>query len=264
MTTRHRIVVGLALCGLILSAPAYAQRGSSFVEQSEPRRTPLTGFPGLFDSNTVAKGDVVVDLPLLSVNMGVTENLSVGTIVMALIPLAAGQPAAFATMRYRFYSTPEVVSVIDAMVGYFSYEDVDSLGGLVVSNTTLALGDVQSVTLTGMAGRIAVYEDLDDPPGAEASSDVLGLGIAATYQVHPLRWLALRFTAMNVPVVAGSNETSFGASSARLGSSPSDLWDRTVVRGYASVRLGNWLLGGGSYLHTGGTPLPWASVAKKW
>jgi hypothetical protein len=96
---------------------ALAQRGAAFVEQAASPSAPHSGFPGLLDAEMVGRGDIVADAPWLSISYGVTENLTVGTNVLAALPSAWGAPSALLMARYRHFSTARVSSVISAYGG---------------------------------------------------------------------------------------------------------------------------------------------------
>ncbi len=101
---------------------AYAQRG--IPNSTQVRDTPLTGFPGVFDTFTPKKDSFVVSGTLcqnplvpvfgVPVEYGLSENLSMGTNI-GLLPLLAAKSRAFGgKIRYRIPWSSDLVSSFSA------------------------------------------------------------------------------------------------------------------------------------------------------
>lgn len=270
--------LALAVVSLTGLGAARAQRGQAFVEQAAAPRTSTSGFPGLFDTEQVARGDLVADLPLLSIDYGVTDNLSVGTYALALLPLLGGKPSVLGKLRYRLYSDGRVVSVLDAMAGYVSLasegeEATDemeaSAGGvarlglaLLGSNTSVALGARHR--LTGTVSAVHVRSNLDsDERGGDVSGAVTAAVVALSYQLTLTRRLTLRLSTIAAPLLTGAIETSSQAIDFEFDGT-AGLLDRTVQRVLLGIRLGDYLLNVGALVTGAPRTIPWLSLAKRW
>jgi hypothetical protein len=99
----------LLMGGLIFPALAFGQRGT--ISTAQAPETPLSGFPGVFDTFTAPKGAIVGQattlllpvFPLIGipVDYGVTENFTLGTNALFPVLWSTGSKAFGAKARYR-------------------------------------------------------------------------------------------------------------------------------------------------------------------
>ncbi|APJ03977.1 hypothetical protein [Silvanigrella aquatica] len=105
----------------LFSSQAFAQRGGSSVEQSTPPSTPLSFFAGYFDTGMLPENRITLDIPLLGLDYGVTDNFTIGTnAASSLLTSVTFQPYLFLKARYRFFSNKKISSVITGYGGYFN------------------------------------------------------------------------------------------------------------------------------------------------
>ncbi len=263
----------LCAAALLLGAtPARAQRGEGFVPQAPSPGSPLSGFPGLFDAHTVERGRVSVSLPTTSIDVGATDNLSVGTYAIPLLVNLGGVPTFALRLRYRFFSTGRIVSVLDATGGFLWSSSSDEAEpqvrftvALFANNTALHLGERQILTLSLLVGRLSMgVEDRSEMLPTDAQIDALGLLVGLSYQANLARWLSLRAGVFTVPIVQGVVDSTSASVTARS-NDPRTILDRSFVRALVGLRLGNWLLEGGAFASADlGSAIPWLSLGKIW
>jgi hypothetical protein len=260
------LAAAVALCLSIVALPslASAQRADCYGRQDDPRlRTPSSDFPGLFDANMAADGTVVGYLPWLSLFWGVNDRLTLGTNLLYALPLVTGSPGALLSARYRFYSTPDVQTVIDVLAGGFRVHDEQSNELirhtllLTSVHTAFSFGDAHELTVSLLAGNLDVAIDT-----TKNSDDVAltGVGVAVAYVFAPLHWFALNALVVATPIVTGVAETRSLRVEANLAAS-SGFFDRLLYRAHASFRVGrHWLFEAGA-LGAGVHILPWVNIA---
>lgn len=256
--------VALWLSIVALPSIANAQRADCYGRQDDPRlHMPTSDFPGLFDANMAADGSVVGYLPWLSLFWGVNDRLTLGTNVLYALPLVTGSPGALLSARYRFYSTPDVQTVLDVLAGGFRVHDdkaneTTSHTLLLTSvHTAFSLGDAHELTVSVLAGNLDIAID-----STKNSDDVAltGVGVAVAYVFAPLRWFALNALVVATPIVTGVDETRSLRVEANLAAS-SGFFARLLYRAHASFRSGkHWLFEGGA-LGAGVHVLPWVNIA---
>jgi hypothetical protein len=252
----------LVIAALAYGSPALAQRGEAYVVQQPAPTTPLTGIPGLFDTNTVPRHGVAVSFPSTSLDYGLTDRLSVGTYLAATVPAFWRAPGLALKARYRMHSDGRLTSVVD-VVGGAAFWRGDEPGhaflAMIGVNTSYQLSPRQSLTLSLLGGRFS--DTIDD-----VASDLSGAAVGLGYQASLTRFLAFQLAALNVPIFAADGESDDSVVSVRLHDDLRSLADRTFVRGVLSFRLGGWLLEPGAIVGPGllRNPLPWLSVSKVW
>lgn len=244
---------------------ALAQRGGDFVLQEPAPSSPRTGFPGAFNTQMVEKGRVVADLPFMQVDVGASENLSVGISLLPLTLVAAGDlPGGFGRLRYRIYDDGRISSVASLQGGYLRTPETDDeawahLWGLYASHTLgLRLSPRQHLAGTVLAATLRVAS------GDGFESHYLdGLALAADYEAFLTGWLGLNITVGGAAAIEAGSETVGSIASARF---KLDLQDRLVVRALALLQpKDRWLFAvGGLSSLTLSYGLPWVSVARKW
>jgi hypothetical protein len=264
LTTGRRwpgaLVVAAALA---LSTPARAQRGEAYLAQQPPSETPLSGFPGLFDTNTVDRHGVAASLPSTSVDVGITEQLTVGTYLGSMLPNAFGVRALALKARYRLYSDGRLTAVVDGLAGGASWDEQGEARRLTVLlaglNVSYQLSRRNTLTAAFLGG--AVSGPVDD-----MTLELSGAVVALSYQASFTPRLALELTALTAPVAAGTVESEFLLGSVRWKDDAESLFRRSFVRALLALRLGRWLLEGGgiagAVVPTG--VVPWFSVSKAW
>ena len=266
----HRRVLSPAVVVAVLGgaiSAAQAQRGGDYIEQAEPAATPLTGFPGLFDTNMALRGEVVADLPLGSIDYGVTENFTVGTYAIWVLGLAGGQYFPSLKARYRLYSRGPLEAVVHGLALYLDVGDdeteTDELRGWMgVGGVNVSYHLAPRHLLTGslLGGRMSLN-------GVSEGDTVLinlnGFIAGVSYQFNVTPRFTTRVALLSAPLIWGETEAegllgtvSFGALEA--------LTKRTVLRVMVDLKPGvTWLLSGGGLLHPSGEVIPWLSVAKR-
>jgi hypothetical protein len=259
------LVAASAIAGLFAPAPAEAQRGGDFAVQEPAVDTPRSGFPGAFNTHTVERDGVVASLPLLQVDYGATENLSLG---VNLLPTAAALggalPGAMGRVRYRIYDDGTFSSVAELQAGYLpialdSDESLDRVWGVYGSATVgYQLSPRQRLSATALAATLRMAND-----------DYLeryrfdAVGLAVDYEAFTTERIGLSVTALGAPLLATAFDAPGGASSFTFNL---DVPDRVVVRTLLLIRGGRtWLFDVGAI-----TPLslvatmPWFGVTKRW
>lgn len=256
------IVVLFLIAATGRSVTAHAQRGGEFVEQQAVEKTPVSGFSELMGTNQAARGDLVTDFPLFGLEYGVTDNLAVGTALIA--PLASSFRGWLLRGRYRFYSDGRTVSVMDGL-GYYGGGDTRALFGWVGNHTAYYLTNRDVITASVLLVRLSLREELDDPPmaveRATAHTVLLGLG----YQ-RSLSWWAVLRTGVYVTPVSWGSADSGTVSVSGFGDITDDPGGSVLARAILSARLSeNWLLsGGGIAVVADATVGPWIDISKKW
>jgi hypothetical protein len=149
---------------------AWAQRGSNYEPKSLPPQTPLTGFPGLFDTNVADEGSLVVGMPSFAVDYGLTDHLSVGANGWSLLPLVSGVPSIIVKTRYRFLSESSVQSTVSLHGGYIGFRPssgprIDAFLSILTNNTSFFIGDQTLLNLSllrfSVSGTSGQRTDLD-------------------------------------------------------------------------------------------------------
>jgi hypothetical protein len=165
LTWRSAGTGALALAAGLCTQPAHAQRGEhQALREPLAVSSPDDGFPGLFDTQLAAKGSVVGNFPASSLYVGVTRDLTLGTVLWSYVPIASGMPSGSLHARYRLGSTPWFRTTLDLM--YFGMlerqEDRRTTPwtlGLFGSNTEFVLSDRHRLTVSGWLGHTT--EQLD-------------------------------------------------------------------------------------------------------
>jgi hypothetical protein len=253
--------LALALAAGLWSGPAHAQRGESYAlaEELAVSSSPDDGFPGLFDTQLARKGSVVTNLPAAGVYLGLTRELTLGTVLWSYVPLASGLPSGSLHARYRLGSTSWFRSTADVLFFGMRVRDEqrqDAVwAALLGSNTELVLHDAHRLTATALVGHISGSPE--DDVAASATAVLLG----GSYSLILARWASLQLTGLYL--VSGTGEAGGTGMSLDVdwtnGISASD---RLVARGLFNFRSGSWLFGVGA-ARTGSAVTPWLNVAFK-
>jgi len=257
LTSRGLTVAAFALVAGLWARPAPAQRGEHQALREELRASPSPddGFPGLFDTQVAAKGSVVGNLPSSSLYVGLTRDLTLGTVLWSYLPIAtSGLPSGSLHARYRLGSSTWFRSTVDAL--YFGMQRrLDERRSpltvaLLGNNTEFVLSDHQRLTVNGWLGRMAGEEQ-----GVDAATSVALLG--GTYSFVFARWAACHLTGLylvsstgsaDAPGVSADLDLLYGARAR----------DRLLVRAMFNFRAGHWLFGVGAA--RAGSLLPWLNI----
>lgn len=243
---------------ILYSQEGLAQRGALFDGSAGLKPvTPLSGFPGSFDTETAQRNSWVVDFPpvaelsddfftslilgapLASIQYGVTDNLSIGTNPLTAFPLIAGIPLLYLKSRYSFFSSPKFAAVLNTGVGLIPSKKNQMSLVSFGSNSSYFFDEKSWVNFFFNA----FYANLRI--GEPASANYLNLTskafyLGGGYQNFVTSWLGPQVTLL-IPVIAeGHLETSGRDLSARI--NPDYILSSTVIRVSTDVVLGNWLL----------------------
>lgn len=272
-----------------LASTAYAQRGGGFTLSENPPTTRSSGFPGMFDANVADKGSFVLDLPSLSADYGLTENVTIGTNGLFLGLLAFGLPSVYFKTRYRFLSSSSFASSFTLYGGYSTNRVGSAAGGTqfdvylvgASSNTTYYFSDRSYLNAFFYYLKVGLNATAEDDLEYQNTS-VTTLLAGASYQYWFTKWFGPQ------ALVALSAYNSIVLDSSTLSASAS-LGNGVGVSGFAFLRVlaefrvGNWLLSPGliSFLGMGGGSRsegdeessgesgsgalsPWMSATVKW
>ena len=250
----------LALAAGLWSSSAHAQRGEAYVldEELAASPSPDDGFPGLFDTQLVRKGRVVSNLPAASVYLGLTRELTLGTVLWSYLPLAGGLPSGSVHARYRLGSSAWFRSTADTLFFGMRMRDEQRHEStlwsvLLGSNNEFVLHDAHRLTVSAWLGHLSGSPE--DGMAASATAAVLG----GTYSLVFSRWGAFDLTGLYL--VSGTG--SLGATGMAVDvdwKNGIDASDRLLLRGLFNFRTGSWLFGVGA-LRTGSLLTPWLNVA---
>ncbi len=247
----------LALAAL-WSSPAHAQRGEAYAldEELAVSSSPDDGFPGLFDTQLAPAGSVVTNLPAAGVYLGLTRELTLGTVLWSYLPLASGLPSGSLHARYRLGSTSWFRSTADVMFfGMRTRQDgrEDSLwAGLLGSNTEFALHDAHRLTATALLAHLSGSPE--DGMAASATAVLLG----GTYSLVFAHWASLQLTGLYL--VSGTGAAGGTGMSIDVDwTNGISAGDRLLARGLFNFRTGSWLFGVGA-LRTGSAVTPWLNI----
>ena len=254
----------------LLPKRADAQRGGDYGSHEATQPTRTSGFPGFFDANVSKVDKFSVDLPLMNVWYGATENFSIGTVGFLLAPNLGGQPSANLQLRYRLWSRRDAVSTLTAMAGFVSFSQDDTQDeeekfdfGILTSNTTLhrPWGSVTGSVIVGRLDYRLISLNEELMQRITGTTSMTGILLAGTYD----RFFNKRFGAQATlasAVAAFASTDDPGGSVAVSVRDIQGIADRSFARAMLQVRLGNWLLAGGgmALLSDLGAISPWASV----
>ena len=271
------------LFALVPMQRVLAQRGAYFDSNDRVPETPSSGFPGVFDTNTVRAGNFVLDLPTLAVDYGVSERFTLGTSGWIGGALLLGVPAIYAKARYRFLSAGPVVSAHTAYAGYLTSRFAKNANSQQISdtyffafsnNTRFALSDTANFNLT--SSFIYFVNSAKQKSSLEYSKlslSTVHLGLSYQNWWNNLAGPSILFLA-NVyqNTTVDTSTLSASASSGDVGIAGGF----SMLRGMWELKLGRWLLSPSLiYLFELGqnsadnsestaTVLPWFSAAVEW
>lgn len=269
---------------------AFAQRGGAYTLDGTPPTTPASGFPGMFDSNVADKGSFVLDIPTLSADYGLTENVTIGTNGLFLGLLVAGLPSVYLKTRYRFLTTESLASSFTVYGGY-STNRVGSAAGKTTfdgyltgasNNTTYYFSERSYLNAFFYYLKLGLNARAEENLEYQNTS-ITTLLAGASYQYWVTKWFGPQ------ALVALSAYNSIVLDSSTISASAS-LGRGVGVSGFAFIRvlgefrLGRWLLSPGliSFLGMGGQSSsgedgsdsedggsgsslsPWMSATVKW
>jgi hypothetical protein len=266
-------VVWIVTAGGAASAQPGADEVAEPAAGEESAAPPLTGFPGLLDTYQVERGRVVTDLPLLSIDVGLTSRLSVGTYLWGLLPFAEGGQGGIGKLRLRVYEGRRVVSAVDA-IGRFVNVDLDVLDRAdtveqrsrelwLASNTSFRWTGRDALTFT--AGTWSKMETLQlrQSTGDRARLRKASLIFAAGYERALESGLVVRAHLIAEPLSIG-DATGPRFRAVSLGHFGDTPRERLLARLLVSARVGRtWLISGGGFARVA-EAVPWFDVAKKW
>jgi hypothetical protein len=207
----------------------------------------------------VSRHGVAVSLPSTSFDVGISDNLSVGTYLLSLLPNVGGDPALALKARYRLHSDGRATAVLDLLAGGGGDRQNRAWVALVGMNASYQISRRDLVTVAFLGGRVSA----SDP---EFALDLTGALLGLSYQATFARWFAVQLTAVNLPLVAGVAETDSELISLQLNNDVSALFARSFVRALLVFRLGGWVLEGGAIAGAviPNNALPWLNVSKIW
>jgi len=248
------------------TAEAIAQRGDAPDPETVPSR--LDGIPGLFRVATVPRRELQISGPLLNLQYGLTDELSVGLHLLPMAALVTGGFGAIAELDYRMALGERWLVGLGVTAGYGSVPtDKETYrASLLLARATVEhrISARQAVTATVLVGDLApgsiAHGDLE---GAYQWAHLRGLAVAAGYIAFPLDWLGIEINAAGAPLTRVATDTVQSIDMA-----PIDLaWhQRLVGRAVVHLRPGRrWLLSVGAMSSTAalGTPLPWLGVTRR-
>ncbi len=233
-----------------------------------PHETAVSGYPGFLDTNLAKPGRFVLDLPLGSLDYGLTPNLTIGTNLW--LPLLASMndgPGGILKLRYRAFSNTRLVSVVTAYGMGASGKGSDGfrnskwkarLGGALVTSGTAYYFSPRSMVTAMVLGGVFLKRRTDTKDGVETFSNITDFGLSAAISYHHFfgKRVAISATAIRLPQTVRTFETS--EASGTTSSRGSDVLGRILLE----VRAGNWLLtGGGIFAVEARWPAPWLSAA---
>ena len=250
-----------AVATLLCCGSAFAQRGGDYVEQDgSPVRSTNSGFPGLFDTELAKKGAVTGSLPWLNAHVGVTENLTVGTNALYVLPNFALQPAGLLLTRYRVNSSPNMETTMDIMVGGLRINsdrwDLRSTIGIFGTNTLFVLHPKHHLILNMLAGTFG-FGYTDNESTAYTNASVYGAMFGATYRVCIASWVSFQGTVLPLSYLTGEMDSSTGLLEANL-VRPS-AYENILYRAIFAFRARSWLFELGA-LGAGKLPVPWFNI----
>ena len=250
----------LGVCAGLWSPEAHAQRGEAYAlkEELAVHSSPDDGFPGIFDTQVVRKGAFVVNLPATSVYYGISDDLTVGTVLWSFLPLAYGRPGASVQARYRLGSTSWFRSTADVILAGLTVPSDDRgnapIGiGVLGSNTEFALNRWNRLTATVWLAHVLESETHN------RQLDVSALSIGGTYSLVLASWASLNATGLYL-VSGTAGSSSYGAALDVDWIGAIQPGDRLLARGTLSLRSGSWLFNLGA-MRVGASILPWVNVA---
>jgi hypothetical protein len=262
---RPAVLAGALALALLIPASAQAQRGEAFVIQDTPAEHPRAGFPGAFNTHTVERGRTVGSFPLMQVDHGISDNLSLGVNLLPTLPALAGAlPGGLGRLRYRVYDDGRWSSIATLQAGYLPIgaddpEALDRVWGVYASMTVgLQLSARRRLAATALATTIRMA---NDEYLERYRFDVIG--VALDYEAFATDWLGMSFTAIGAPSLATSIDSPGASATLTFNPAPAD---RVLLRGLALFRPGSrWLLeaGGIAPLSLPGL-IPWAGASRIW
>lgn len=258
--SRWRTVGGAALllAAALWARPAHAERGEHHALREElAASSPDDGFPGILDTQLARKGSVVVNVPATSIYLGVTRDLTLGTLLWSYVPIAQGLASGSVHARYRLGSSPWFRTTLDLM--YFGTQTRLDGGraaplslGLLGSNTEFVLAEAHRLTVSGWVGRAT------GEPERGLDASVTASLIGGTYSLVFARWGALHVTGLYL--LSGTGGVDVPGAALDLswanGVRQSDRW---LVRGLFEARAGRWLFGIGA-ARVGSALAPWINI----
>jgi hypothetical protein len=262
---RPALMASICALSMLLPASALGQRGEAFVIQEPPAEAPRAGFPGAFNTHTVERGRTVGSFPLLQVDQGITDNLSLGVNLIPSLPALGGAlPGGLGRLRYRVYDDGRWSSIATLQAGYMPIsaddpEGIDRVWGVYASMTVgLQLSARQRLATTALAATIRLA---NDAYLERYQFDVVG--VALDYEAFATDRLGMSVTAIGAPSLATSLDSPGATATLTFNPSPTD---RVLLRGLALFKPGSrWLLeaGGIAPLSLAGA-VPWFGASRIW
>jgi hypothetical protein len=213
----------------------------------------MAGFPGRFDARVAKRGGIVVSLPVFSIGYGVTEDVTIGAL---LVPTTI--PGAMLDLRYRMYSSGRMESVLDVKGGGSKSDDRTHWLATASSNTSYRLSSSGEITAGVFVLGLRIEDRAEDETGTRRV-----LGVSASYDQFVTSWLGGQVTAVAMPVHEGTAEVSLNKVVVTGGA---DFADSTFVRGLVLIKPGKtWLITVGAIaVVTLDDSTAWFSIAKQW
>ena len=231
--------------GVFSVPPANAQHNRISGERAFDRNTATNQYPGAANTYMAQKGSVVVDIFGL-LDYGLTENVTVGTVLLPLVAnigsFDGGDLTGSLRIRYRFLSRSRWQSVINVVgLGLREYvQDNDEWNWAVgaASSTSYSWSRRNILTGTLSAGYFRANATIQ-PENARKQVSGTPIGIEFSYE----RLLGERFslvgTVSGTPLLWAKNFENWTDVSVEIDKPTDSL----TLSGTAQVRLGNWLLG---------------------
>ncbi len=256
----------LMLCGA--ANTAWAQRGEAFAthEQTELHRN--SRYPGSFDTGTLEPGQWSLDLPWGSVWYGATDDLTIGTNLLAVgIPASLDGRGLNMTLRYRLWSRATALSTLTVTAGYadIAKEGIDLRYGVLTSSTTL-VRPWGVITGSVAVGRVSQADAAYQPSLMTTTVDTTtgtGLIFALSYDRFFTKRLGVQATVGSVGALLGSVDT-VGGSARASDRSFEGLADRSAGRFLLQTRVGRWLMQGGAFVAAADLRNPGLFFAFQW
>ncbi len=264
------LVILISLCGVLPLASA--QRGERYVVQ-EPIVTEdsaTRGFPGLFDTEMLGKGHVSADLPLSSIDFGITDNFNVGAYALYSLSTLGGTPAAALKARYLIHRSARWSVVGNGFVTFF----IDPSEGEGVKNLYSTWASINAEfglnekhRFGGSFVFVSLFGESEDgglPQKIVFSSTVLGL----RHQYSFSSKFAFETLLLLAPTTRADLDSVSATASANLSGDITRPHERFGLRMLAHWRPSKkWLFQFGGIVLRGGRdvlPLPWLSVGRYW
>ena len=259
------VVFYLAEMAVFDTPSVFAQPQTVYQDRASAQRTATSKFPGFLDTNMVEKRSIVAD-SMGSIDYGVTENFSVGTNVLPFIFTAAGIPMGYVRLRYRILSHSRWPTVFSLFGGGLRETDTTVRRwrgiGFLTSSTSYYFSARNILTGTLFVGWD--WEKQRYPQEQVTfNGQSISLGVAINYEHLVGTRFSLVASIASFPVEWRKNTVSRStARTERTADLLADPMEATLVRGFAQVRLGNWLLtGGGVVFPLSPEFIPWISAA---